>query len=132
VNNQNIASLMIDMECATAGIRAMGHLISATMSQGDGLDGIALGVHHIMDKQVDEFNDLRAAIQKEFARLQSLTGERSAMTKERASKIAAKISEGINVDEIATAMNVQSATVERVIALLAGEAPTSKGKAINE
>lgn len=130
--HKNFQSLMNELEYAAAGIKAMGWMIAATMGQNDGLGDIAMGVNHIMDTQGDQIDALREAIDAEYVKLNDADNRRMAAEEAganasdnvknlRSSIIADKIKEGFDPGEIANALNLKKATVEKVISQLLGQ-----------
>ncbi|MCJ8506617.1 ParB/RepB/Spo0J family partition protein [Rhizobium lemnae] len=56
-------------EMTRASLNALTSMISATMSQGDGLDAIAMGVYNLLSDQCDELQTIENAFREDFRRI---------------------------------------------------------------
>lgn len=127
--NRDLFSTLYSFEESRAALRALSHMLAATLSQGDSLADIAMGVSVLLDSQCDELADIEQAVRDEFRRLETEEpAERHPKAKAlRDQFIAEKAKEGVDAGEIAQAVNLKRSAVEKVIAQLSGAAMISGG-----
>ncbi len=123
--NHTKYSTLIEFEYTRASLRALSHMLSATMSQGDSLEQIALGVGRLFDTQNEALADIEEAVRAEYRRVDEAAHQATALPVNpqsmRTEFIAAKISEGYDAGDIANALNLKKETVEKVVRKLLGE-----------
>lgn len=131
--NRDKFSTLYSFEESRAALRALSQMLAATMSQGDSLADIAMGVSVLLDNQCNELADIEQAVRNAFLRLETEEQtERHPKAKAlRDQFIAEKAREGVDAGEIAQAVNLKRSAVEKVIAQLTGSAPASSSGSVS-